>query len=56
MTSENKQNFDAGMVANLVMNIIDGRLQQFVRSDFKRSPLENWDEQWRLLHNLLIID
>ncbi|PCJ48005.1 MAG: nucleoid occlusion factor SlmA [Gammaproteobacteria bacterium] len=51
--SENKPNFDAGMMANLMINIIDGRLQQFVRSDFKRSPLENWDAQWQLLHQLL---
>jgi len=41
------------MMANLMINIIDGRLQQFVRSDFKRSPLENWDAQWQLLHQLL---
>ena len=51
---DNKENFDAGITANLLMNIIDGRLQQFVRSDFKRSPLENWDQQWQLLHHHLL--
>ncbi len=48
--SEGNHNFDASLVSNLVINIIDGRLQQFVRSDFKRSPVEKWDEQWKLLH------
>ena len=43
--AERKQNFDASIIANILLNIIDGRLQQFVRSDFKRSPLENWDKQ-----------
>ena len=45
---------DVANVANLIMNVIDGRIQQFVRSDFKRSPLENWDQQWRLLHQSLM--
>jgi len=52
--SSNKENIDASIIANLLMNIIDGRLQQFVRSDFKRSPLENWDKQWQLLHRQLL--
>ena len=52
--SEQREGYDAGIVANLLMNVIDGRLQQFVRSDFKRSPLENWDKQWQMLHQLLL--
>ncbi|MFT5451178.1 MAG: TetR/AcrR family transcriptional regulator [Enterobacterales bacterium] len=48
------ESIDASILANLLMNIIDGRLQQFVRSDFKRSPLEHWDEQWQLLHRQLL--
>ena len=51
--AENKDNTDVGIKANLLLNIIDGRLQQFVRSDFKRSPLENWDQQWKILHQQL---
>lgn len=51
--AEGKENTDAGIIANLLLNIIDGRLQQFVRSDFKRSPLENWDQQWKMLHQKL---
>jgi len=52
--AENNEHFDTNNVANLLLNVIDGRLQQFVRSDFKRSPLENWDQQWQLLYRQLL--
>ena len=35
--------------ANLLIAVIEGHIVQFVRSGFKRSPLENWDKQWLLL-------
>jgi len=35
--------------ANLLIAVIEGHIVQFVRSGFKRSPLENWDKQWALL-------
>jgi len=35
--------------ANLLVALIEGRVVQFVRSGFKRMPLENWDKQWLLL-------
>lgn len=40
---------DAGAVAKLINSVIEGRVQQFVRSSFKIDPLANWDTQWRLL-------
>ena len=36
-------------VANLLLASIEGRLSQFVRSKFNKSPLENWDTQWDFL-------
>lgn len=35
--------------ANLLLSSAEGRISQFVRSDFKRSPTEHWAEQWTLL-------
>lgn len=35
--------------ANLLMAAAEGRIAQFVRSEFKQSPTENWQEQWMLL-------
>ena len=42
------------LLANLMLSFVEGRLQQFVRSDFKRSPLEGWEEQWNLVRYSLI--
>ena len=35
--------------ANLLVAVVAGRLDQFVRSDFKTSPSADWEIQWRLL-------
>ena len=35
--------------ANLLLAIVDGRIVQYVRSGFKRSPLEHWANQWVLI-------
>lgn len=43
------QGTDAGAAANLIIALIQGRWQQFVKSGFKRSPLEVWDAQWAIV-------
>lgn len=35
--------------ANLLLASAEGRIIQFVRSEFRRSPTEMWTEQWQLL-------
>lgn len=35
--------------ANLLMAAAEGRISQFVRSGFSRSPTAGWNEQWSLL-------
>lgn len=35
--------------ANLLLAVVEGRIIQYVRSGFKRSPIENWNNQWALL-------
>jgi TetR/AcrR family transcriptional regulator len=35
--------------ANLLMATAEGRISQYVRSGFKRSPTEDWKQQWELL-------
>lgn len=39
----------ANTAANLLLACAEGRVAQFVRAEFRRSPLENWPEQWRQL-------
>lgn len=35
--------------ANLLMAYTEGKISQYIRTDFKRLPTENWAEQWLLL-------
>ena len=42
------------ILANLLLASVEGRLVQFVRSEFKVSPLENWDTQWGFLSKNLL--
>ena len=39
----------AAPAANLLLAAAEGRISQFVRSDFRRDPTEHWPEQWALL-------
>ncbi len=47
--SELAEGADPGAAANLTLAYIQGRWQQFVKSGFKRSPLELWEAQWGIL-------
>ncbi len=39
----------ANIGANLLLAAVEGRINQFVRSEFKSLPTTGWNEQWRLL-------
>jgi TetR/AcrR family transcriptional regulator len=43
------EGIDPGAAANLILASIQGRWQQFVKSAFKRTPTEQWEQQWALL-------
>jgi TetR/AcrR family transcriptional regulator len=50
-----KTAISSAAMANLLLATIEGRLIQFVQSEFKESPLENWKLQWSFLSaNLLV--
>lgn len=40
---------DSGAMAKLITSVIEGRMQQFVRSSFKNDPVAQWDNQWKIL-------
>ena len=42
-------------LANLLLAVVEGRLVQFVRSEFKNQPLDNWDLQWELLSRNILV-
>jgi TetR/AcrR family transcriptional regulator len=39
----------AALMANLLVAAVEGRMAQFTRSGFRRSPTQGWSHQWRLL-------
>jgi len=43
----------AGVLANLLLAIVEGRMHQYLRSRFKTSPLAQWEEQWQSLQACL---
>ncbi|KFZ31112.1 TetR family transcriptional regulator [Pseudidiomarina salinarum] len=45
---------DEGVLANLLMAYADGKIAQFVRSEFKRAPTEHFDEQWQTMAQQLL--
>ncbi len=41
------------IAANLMLAAAEGRICQFVRSDFARRPTEHWDEQWQAVRQAI---
>lgn len=39
----------AASSVNVLLAAVEGRIGQYVRSEFKRMPTQNWQEQWQLL-------
>jgi TetR/AcrR family transcriptional regulator len=47
---------EVGSRANLLVAVVEGRIQQYVRTDFTQSPLASWDNQWQLLETITVMD
>ncbi|ARD20708.1 MULTISPECIES: nucleoid occlusion factor SlmA [Shewanella] len=47
-------NLDEAILANLLLAIAEGRIAQFVRSEFKQKPTEHFDEQWQFVQQQLL--
>ncbi|WNO59932.1 nucleoid occlusion factor SlmA [Rheinheimera sp. MMS21-TC3] len=44
---------DEADLANLLLATVEGKLNQFVRSGFKRLPTQHWPAQWQLMQQSL---
>jgi len=42
--------------ASLIMALVEGRMVQFARSDFKRPPDADWERQWGLVREALFAE
>ena len=40
---------DPIIAANLLLSLAEGRIGQYVRSDFQRKPTTEWDAQWQVV-------
>ena len=45
---------DEGVLANLLLDYIEGRINQFVRSQFKQKPTQHFKSQWLFFHKQLL--
>lgn len=43
------------VLSNLLMASVEGRLMQFVRSEFKKQPTAQWDVQWQYLSREMLL-
>ncbi len=39
--------------ANLIIAAAEGRISQYVRSEFKKQPTDQWSEQWQALSDII---
>ncbi|EMR14311.1 division inhibitor protein [Methylophaga lonarensis MPL] len=39
--------------ASLLVAVLEGHIQQFVRSGYRQSPLQGWDAKWQLISGML---
>ncbi len=53
LANELQQGLNINASANLMMAVVEGRMNQFVRSHFKRTPAEEWKQQWLLISRTL---
>ena len=51
-----KLNVPVSVAANLMLVSAEGKISQFVRSDFKTSPNQHWAEQWALITSCIFDD
>jgi len=54
---DNKQaRIEDGACANMLLALIEGRIRQYVRSEFETHPLTHWQSQWSFLAASLLVD
>ena len=56
VATKGKYTPEIGSRANLLVAVVEGRILQYVRTDFTQSPLASWDSQWQLLQSITAVD
>ncbi|TBR40947.1 nucleoid occlusion factor SlmA [Marinomonas agarivorans] len=55
MQQSGKARMSVAASANLLVAILEGKIRQYVRSDFRVKPTTQWQDQWHLLAQNLIV-
>lgn len=53
LSEDDQPRLDVQITANLMLSVAEGRISQYVRSDFTRLPTTQWNEQWNILQQML---
>ena len=53
MQGEQRSDEEVQAQERLLLAVVEGQMHQFVRSGFRRSPLQGWPAQWQLLAAVL---
>lgn len=43
-----------GAAANILVAILEGRIRQYVRTEFKQKPTQHWPEEWQMIKPQLL--
>ena len=41
--------------SDLLMTCMEGQIQAFIRSNFKKNPVSSWQEHWQLLRKIIFV-
>lgn len=55
LRGEDGLRLETNIAANHLLAVVEGRISQYVRSDFSRLPTDDWDDQWQILRRGLFV-
>lgn len=50
---DHQTTLDINVAANLMLSTVEGKICQFVRSDFEKVPTTYWQSQWQVLQKII---
>ena len=53
--TKNKLSLNAGSAADLVVSCLEGQIQIFIRSKFKRDITHSWNEHWQIIKKAIFL-
>jgi TetR/AcrR family transcriptional regulator len=53
--TKNKLSLNASSAADLIVSCLEGQIQIFIRSKFKRDILRSWNEHWQIIKKAIFI-